>query len=314
MSIAHLNNHQIGTRLGIEFYYEGSVKPLIQDGISLVFQGHLFRDKSVADDISDEQFIIEMYKKYGMEFTLSQLEGSFILILYDSNLSELNSFLYVARDPFGVIPLFELRAKKTSVSSHYSNSRQIFMFSDRAETISIPTHQPSFEYSIAPFPAGTFTPFKQKFKVCPKWKQANNEHIRYSELPSIRTLLYFREFLKSLEGMWMTGTLESHRIFHEVINKRCRLFSLEEVACYVSDTIVGIAIIDAVAEFYHVDSSQIHVVNDWEESFPAIFSDIGFYNITNEEDLTDTLFYYRNSHWNLHPRGQYPFLDKQWIV
>ena len=51
---------------------------------------------------SDFEIIIHLYKKYGIEQTLSILDGVFSFVLFDMNKNE----MFVARDPYGVRPLF----------------------------------------------------------------------------------------------------------------------------------------------------------------------------------------------------------------
>ena len=43
-----------------------------------------------------------MYKTYGIEYTLENLDGVFAFILIDLK----NQHIYVARDPYGVRPLY----------------------------------------------------------------------------------------------------------------------------------------------------------------------------------------------------------------
>ena len=66
--------------------------------------------KSETD--SDCEVIIHLYLKYGIEQTLQMLDGVFAFILYDTT----NQQVYVARDPYGVRPLYHL-FKKTDVCS-----------------------------------------------------------------------------------------------------------------------------------------------------------------------------------------------------
>ena len=74
---------------------------------------------------SDCEVIIRMYKKYGFEYTLTMLDGVFALILYDMSSSASNPNIYVARDPFGVRPLYVLESgqlEANSVNSEVSNT------------------------------------------------------------------------------------------------------------------------------------------------------------------------------------------------
>ena len=51
---------------------------------------------------SDCEVIIHMYLRYGIEYTLQNLDGVFGFVLYDTNINK----SYIARDPFGVRPIY----------------------------------------------------------------------------------------------------------------------------------------------------------------------------------------------------------------
>lgn len=62
---------------------------------------------------SDCELVIPLYKKYGPRF-LSRLRGEFALVLYDAR----RQHLYLARDRFGIKPLFwTIEAGRLLVSS-----------------------------------------------------------------------------------------------------------------------------------------------------------------------------------------------------
>ena len=52
---------------------------------------------------SDCEVIIHLYRKFGIENTVQMLDGVFAFMLYDNK----NDKIYVARDPYGVRPLFK---------------------------------------------------------------------------------------------------------------------------------------------------------------------------------------------------------------
>ena len=61
---------------------------------------------------SDCEVIIHMYKRYGIKQTLIMLDGVFSFVLYDKTskandkTSKANDKIIVARDPYGVRPLY----------------------------------------------------------------------------------------------------------------------------------------------------------------------------------------------------------------
>ena len=97
-------------RLAINGLDENSNQPFCIDGIFLICNGEIYNykelyssfDISQATTNSDCEVIIHMYKKYGIEYTLENLDGVFAFVLYDS----VNKKVIVARDPYGVRPLY----------------------------------------------------------------------------------------------------------------------------------------------------------------------------------------------------------------
>ena len=102
-------------RLAINGLNEVSNQPLVFKDCILICNGEIYNYKtlysymdSVPTTNSDCEVIIHMYKKYGMDYTLNNLDGVFSFILYD----QLLNTIYIARDPYGVRPLFMLQQTK----------------------------------------------------------------------------------------------------------------------------------------------------------------------------------------------------------
>ncbi len=99
-------------RLAINGLNEHSNQPLEIEDVTLVCNGEIYNYKELYRQIgvtpntdSDCEVIIHMYKKFGIEYTLNQLDGVFAFALLD------NEKLFLARDPYGVRPLFTLSLK-----------------------------------------------------------------------------------------------------------------------------------------------------------------------------------------------------------
>lgn len=102
-------------RLAINGLNEESGQPMTIDNITILCNGEIYNFKSLFKFMnitpttgSDCEVIILMYKKYGFEYTVQMLDGVFSIILYDASSYSENPKLYVARDPFGVRPLYML--------------------------------------------------------------------------------------------------------------------------------------------------------------------------------------------------------------
>ena len=104
------SKHMGFARLSINDISSNGDQPLIKnDNYFLICNGEIYNHKELkeANDFitqsnSDCEIIIHMYEKYGIEETLKNLDGVFAFVLYDKILDK----TYVARDPYGVRPLF----------------------------------------------------------------------------------------------------------------------------------------------------------------------------------------------------------------
>lgn len=108
-------------RLAINGLNNQSNQPLTKHGITLICNGEIYNHRALYEMLKDErpasspsisfspttqsdcEVIIDMYIAHGIEYTLSALDGVFAFVLCDMNREE----VYVARDPFGVRPLYE---------------------------------------------------------------------------------------------------------------------------------------------------------------------------------------------------------------
>ena len=98
-------------RLSINGLDSDSNQPFIIDNIILICNGEIYNYKKLYENInykpttnSDCEVIIYLYKLYGIEYTLNLLDGVFAFILFDYNINK----IYIARDPYGVRPLYYL--------------------------------------------------------------------------------------------------------------------------------------------------------------------------------------------------------------
>ena len=102
-------------RLAINGLNSESNQPIKIDNIKLICNGEIYNCKRLYEMIdvepqtnSDCEIIIHLYKLYGIEHTMKLLDGVFSFILYDYGDNKLTPYVYVARDPYGVRPLYVL--------------------------------------------------------------------------------------------------------------------------------------------------------------------------------------------------------------
>ena len=105
-------------RLAINGLNDESNQPFEINNTVMVCNGEIYNYKQLALENSIElttdsdcEIVIHLYLKYGIEYTLSILDGVFAIIIYDKNENQ----LIVARDPYGVRPLYYY-IEKTTVS------------------------------------------------------------------------------------------------------------------------------------------------------------------------------------------------------
>ena len=104
-------------RLAINGLNQESNQPFLIDDVMLICNGEIYNYKQLYKSIniapktdSDCEIIIHLYKRYGIEHTLTMLDGVYGFILCDIKLNK----IFVARDPMGVRPLYFLSAYNKS--------------------------------------------------------------------------------------------------------------------------------------------------------------------------------------------------------
>ena len=104
-------------RLAINGLDTESNQPLDIDNCTLICNGEIYNYHQLYDQLfplipqtnSDCEIIVHLYRKYGIDYTMHLLDGVFSFILIDN----LSKMMYVARDAYGVRPLFYLKGIKT---------------------------------------------------------------------------------------------------------------------------------------------------------------------------------------------------------
>jgi asparagine synthase (glutamine-hydrolysing) len=157
-------------RLSINGLDNLSNQPIIIDNISLICNGEIYNYKHLYNMMniipitnSDCEVIIHLYKRYGIEQTLQMLDGVFSFILYDLSLDKKYSELFIARDPYGVRPLYELKSNlQTNIIYGYASDLKVLN--------EFYNNLPLETTSIKHFEPGTYSSYKMEFKVLTKWE------------------------------------------------------------------------------------------------------------------------------------------------
>lgn len=99
-------------RLAINGLNPASGQPMTFNNITLICNGEIYNYKELysllgieGETDSDCEVIIHLYARFGLDYTLQLLDGVFAFILHDLR-DDTNPFIHVARDPYGVRPLY----------------------------------------------------------------------------------------------------------------------------------------------------------------------------------------------------------------
>jgi len=138
-------------RLAINGQEEKDNQPLNVSNCVLICNGEIYNFKYLYSLFKTNKFsnndceiIIHLYKKYGIEETLNLIDGVFSFVLLDLEKKE----IYVARDTFGVRPLYKIKNTQKSLYGFSSEMKMVMNLEVDA---------------IVPFTPGTLSKFKLQF-------------------------------------------------------------------------------------------------------------------------------------------------------
>lgn len=166
-------------RLAINGLNPASHQPLTVDNVSVICNGEIYNYKSLYAQLnitpgtdSDCEVIIHMYKRFGIEYTLNQLDGVFAFALVDLTANK----LFLARDPYGVRPMFTLKTAHDSAGL-------VEAFASTVGSLTGLTNTVYNSERIEPFTPGTF---KEYNRVEPgnMWKAVRQKAYTIPGLPT----------------------------------------------------------------------------------------------------------------------------------
>ena len=130
-------------RLAINGLNDEANQPLriFNKSFTLICNGEIYNYKELyqmmgtkGETDSDCEVIIHLYLKYGIDQTLRMLDGVFAFILYTPDV------IYVARDPYGVRPLYHFHNDKTNVIGFASELKMLCSLSESKVNQFLPGH------------------------------------------------------------------------------------------------------------------------------------------------------------------------------
>ena len=157
-------------RLAINGLNDTSHQPLVYDDCRLICNGEIYNYKELYESItvvpqtdSDCEVIIHYYKKYGIKQTLSRLRGVYAFVLVD----ELSGVTYVARDIYGVRPLF--------IADMIEGNDSSVCFASEMKMLHLFTH------NIRQVQPGSFYSFSRQINSN-VWKQVGHELFYHKDI------------------------------------------------------------------------------------------------------------------------------------
>jgi len=237
-------------RLAINGLNSESNQPLVVNDVVLICNGEIYNYKQLYDSInvtattdSDCEIIIHLYLKYGMEHTLTLLDGVFAFILYDNRIThDLNNKIYIARDPFGVRPLYYLKP--------YQNNRlntppNFYGFASELKCLEHFYNLNKDTYTIGQFQPGTYSIYNLGNLVRSCWLP-ERENISY-HVPIFSHSWLLNEKLPSMFASKLYNNISTY--LKASVYKRC-LTTDRPIACLLSGGLDSSLITALVNNFY----------------------------------------------------------------
>jgi asparagine synthase (glutamine-hydrolysing) len=241
-------------RLAINGLNNASNQPLVINDVVLICNGEIYNYKQLYTSMnvkpttdSDCEVIIHLYLKYGIEQALTMVDGVFAFILFDNRITEdLNNKVYVARDPYGVRPLYYLKQKK--VDYHFNGS--LYGFASELKCLEYFYNKNTDAYSIEHIKPGSYSIFNLSWKVSSTWTLLE-ENISYF-IPSF-------SYIRSINAKKIEDEIYQNISYYlcKAVDKRC-LTTERPIACLLSGGLDSSLIAALVANYYKR--------NDYEKS------------------------------------------------
>jgi asparagine synthase (glutamine-hydrolysing) len=147
-------------RLAINGLDKKSDQPIKYNNKVLICNGEIYNYKRLYEIMgiksftnSDCECIIHLYEKYGIDYTVNVLDGVFAFILIDYDIDK----IYIARDQFGVRPLFYLSnnssQEKNNMLGFSSEMKQLHIFTRDIDELN---YKGLDNYKVNPFEPGSY--------------------------------------------------------------------------------------------------------------------------------------------------------------
>ena len=237
-------------RLAINGLNDISHQPLMINDIVLICNGEIYNYKELFKmlDItpttgSDCEIIIHLYERFGIEQTLKMIDGVFAFVMCDNRIcdnitkkNDLSYTLIVARDPYGVRPLYKL----VPLQNEYTYNNHVLGFASELKMLS------SFKYSyVSHLKPGHYEKYTLDEKIMSNW--ILSDKIKYHEPTFSNCIMVVHS-----NNNWITEGIQ-----RELINAvKKRYFTTDRpIACLLSGGLDSSLITALVNEIHKKNSS-----------------------------------------------------------
>jgi asparagine synthase (glutamine-hydrolysing) len=234
-------------RLSINGLDQESGQPMKLPGVTWVCNGEIYNHKELMEMMgiepktnSDCEVIGHLFLRYGMERTLAMLDGVFSLALhyYVQSESNMPDEFYVARDPYGVRPLF------IGLKDSYKNPQYVF-----ASEMKVLNAYGCRSASVQPFQPGSYSRFIRHFKANSKWEpDIINQRYHITTCPREAISLYDTNNKATLSS----SCPEIYQAFCKAVKKRVENAD-RPVGCLLSGGLDSSLVAALAKRYYHGD-------------------------------------------------------------
>lgn len=248
-------------RLSINGLNNQSDQPLTYSDIALICNGEIYNYKQLykyLDDVvpfsdSDCEVIIHLYLKYGIEHTLQMLDGVFAFCLLDYRITSETSKMYIARDPYGIRPLYIMKPTNSTINNTSKCKYKIVIASELKAINDIYQHEKEkndrklikYVYNVDQCKPGSFSEFEMTDLLNPVWTVSRNNvsfHQTSFSLSNVSTVL---STTFNIANIYMN----IQNYLKNAVYKRCKTTD-REIACLLSGGLDSSLITALVNSYY----------------------------------------------------------------
>jgi asparagine synthase (glutamine-hydrolysing) len=287
-------------RLAINGLNTSSNQPIVYKDVVLICNGEIYNYKQLykymdirPETDSDCEVIIHLFMRYGIEQTLNMLDGVYSFVLFDNrlNVTDLSNYIYIARDPLGVRPLYKLYSINTNDTDYSYNLFNLYGFASELKCLEYFYNVDIKHYKVNQFEPGTYSVFQLGSKVQSYWKPLF-ENKRFF-IPTFSSTLLTQD----IEELHIEFLSKISHYLNTAVIKRCTTTE-RPVACLLSGGLDSSLIAALVANYFRgkdqiIETYSIGLENSEDVKFASIVANyIGSKHteiIVTEDEMFDAI-------------------------